>query len=310
MPEYMDYNDTNDFKTAKQKRRSNILFVLSILFMVAVIVFVIVRNPENVRTDFDPVSSSWNTVGQGVEETENEFLAFRSDLQGKTMTLSDDFRSKYPHVYEILTADRSTLTQNTVQHFDDGRYLTLSIPYVATEDTNYEEQGSEYVSGLIGADFTVIEYVSDNGVSVSAPVRFSVRYHKTQSDSIPFVELYHVESTSFRLNFYTLTLDIQPAAATDTVDCAIDLSDPINKSEFDSDKWAKKINFDSIEADSVMRLGGGERGDTNAQYRYTFESPQKTLKLIMEFDDAMYQKFEKLTVQNLPDGTTFRITVN
>ena len=58
MAEYMDYNDCNyDFKSKKQRRFANFRLILAALFLISVVVFVIIRLPENVRTSFGPVYS-------------------------------------------------------------------------------------------------------------------------------------------------------------------------------------------------------------------------------------------------------------
>ena len=325
MPEYMDYNDdiygdngVNDKKAKRKKRWSNIRLCLSILFLIAVVVLVVVRMPENVRTHFDPVYSSKHKVGEEIKQAENEFVKFNKTFENnQSINFDEQFKKDYPEIASLVRMKKLDIAKERVVSFDKNGYFTIAIVYEVSRQTdpngNYYDEDKEYIVGTTGVDFYTFKYDTTDGFSFEKPERFSVRLHAGANDLVPFVEKVYVKSESFRLNFYQLSVVIKAEQKIESVSSELLLEDGINKEQYQKNTFVEqqfvKSTDNQVLSDKYEILAGGERGDDYLLTKHLLKTPMEQLEFGIEFDDTLYNKFKSFKVENIKNAT-YTIKVN
>ena len=68
MAEYMDYNDYDyGYSTKKKRIFANIRLIVAIVLLISIVLWVVIREPQNVRTDFSSVYSSEHKIAEVVK---------------------------------------------------------------------------------------------------------------------------------------------------------------------------------------------------------------------------------------------------
>lgn len=319
MAEYMDYNDYNyDFKSKKQRRFANFRLILAALFLISVVVFVIIRLPENVRTSFGPVYSKSHFANEKAKGEKNEFYEFfKKYKDNDIVNFNDDFKGEYPNIYSLLRTNKLDLTKDKVYSYDKGGYFVIAKPYEVSRDKdsngNYYDNEKEYIVGVTGVDFYIFKYDCENVFTVFMPERFSLYLHAGNADLVPFVKRTYVKSSSFKLNFYSLSITATANAEFESVNTTLSLKEGINKSEFENDFFNKKAFIKSKSNQNLLgtveTVDGGKRGDKFIQNKFDLSTPAKFAEIGFEFNDTFYDKFESLKIEST-SKTTYKIKVN
>lgn len=319
MAEYMDYNDYDyGFKSKKQKIKANIRLIIAILFLVCVVVFVIIRMPENVRTDFDPVYSNTHTVGEKKGTGKNEFAVFYEKYSDNdTLLFDEEFKNNYPNIYSLLYLEKKELSKGEVKAFDSDGYFVIARPYEVSRDKDlngeYYDKDKTYIIGITGVDFYIFKYDIGENFKIEKPFRFSVRLHSDINTAVPYVERVYVKSDSFRLNFFSLSVEVTDEKDFDEITTNLTLTDGINKSEFENEFFIKQQfvkttdNQDLISA--FEKDAFGKRGDKSAETSFDFSTSVKKAEVGIKFDDTVYSKFNGFEIKNV-QNRKYRIKVN
>lgn len=319
MAEYMDYNEYNyDFKSKKEKIRANIRLIIAIVFLVATVIFVIVKLPNNTRTKFGPVYSKSHSIGEQKSSERNEFYEFyKTYKDNDTINFNDEFEAKYPKTFSLLRTSKLDLTKDKVYSYDIGGYFVIAKPYEVSRDKdsngNYYDEEKEYIVGVTGVDFYIFKYDTKNAFTVFMPERFTLYLHSGNSDLVPFVQRTYVKSSSFKLNYYSLSITVSSEKEFENISATLNLKEGINKSEFENKFFTKKMfvksksNQDII--NSVEKFSGGRRGDKFIINKYDLSTPVKNAEVGTEFDDTFYAKFKSLQVESKANST-YKIKVN
>lgn len=319
MAEYMDYNDYSyEFKSKRQKRWANIRLVIAILFLVLVVVWVATNLPENVRTNFEPVYSSAHKIGEKTDKKGNEFVKFNKKFANEEkINFDEDFQKNYPNIYAMARMKKLDIAKEIVSTFDEGGYFVLTRTYQVEREKdangNYYDTDREYIIGTTGVDFYVFKYGTDGGFSLEKPERFSIRLHAGQGDLVPYVEKVYVKSESFRLNFYSLSVVVKSENEIEEVRTTVTLDGAIDKREFESNFFSKQQFVKSTENQDLIgiieNLDGGQRGDTHLSNRIALKTSMKEIHVGLNFDDAVYNKFDSFKIDEIPNST-YTIKVN
>ncbi len=319
MPEYMDYNDYDGGeKTKRQKILSNISCILSAAFLIFIVVWTFTHLPENVRTKFGPVYSSAHKVGEKVEKTQNEFLEFDKNFEvDKIVVVDDEFKKTYPKIYSIARATKLDLSEKSVKTYDLGEHFVIATAYEVKRQKdangNYYDNGKKYITGTVGVDFYIFEYSSKDGFEIKMPERFSLRFTKNSTDLVPTIQKVYVESDSFRLNFYSLSILVESKDEFKKVNTDLNLLEGINKQEFEKRFFIKSQFVKSVENKDLINLietkGGGERGDKFVTSSISLATPVKVAEIGLNFEDSTYNKFSSFKVSAI-ENATYKIKVN
>lgn len=308
MAEYMDYNDYDyGFKSKKQRLKANIRLIVAIAFLICVVIFVIVRMPENVRTSFGPVYSKTHTVGEKSTNRDNEFVRFYNKFNDNdTATFDDDFKENYPEIYSLVYQDKKEISKGEVKTFDEGGYFVIALPYEVSRDKDlngeYYDKDKTYIIGITGVDFYVFKYTTEDNFKIEKPFRFSIRLHADTNTAIPYIERVYVKSESFRLNFYSLSVEVSGENAFDGIITNLTLTEGINKSEFENDFFTKQQfvkNSDNGDLVSACeKTAFGERGDKGVETKFDFSTAVKKAEVGINFDDTVYSKFDGFEIKS------------
>ena len=315
----MDYNDYDDRKTKGQKIRSAIVVTLSILWILFLVVLVIVRNPKNVRTYFKTVKSEIHFINENSDYQNNQFFQLKEEIeQDNTLKIDKDFKAKYPAIYQILMLNKKEIAKGEVLSFDDNGYFTLAMPYVVSFDNVIADDfvDSDELFGILGLDFISFSYTSKgNNLTFNAPTRFSIRFHKRLDNPSWYVENKDIETKSFKLNFYSLSLLLSSNKEFENLQYTTQLNQPITKKESEKNIISKNFSLYSLEDErekkiNDVKITGNSTGDKYLTFENTVPKGEKQLKLIVNFNDIMYQKFESLKLDFLKDDVNFQVVVN
>lgn len=320
MAEYMDYNDYDyDFKTKKQKRNANIRLILAFLFIIIMVVWMFINLPENVRTNFGPVYSSAHKIGEKIDKTaENEFILFKNTSKNdEKIKVDDDFKAKFPQIYSLAKMPKLEISKEKVQSFDENGYFVIAFTYEVERQKdpngNYYDEGKKYIVGTTGVDFYIFKYSTDGEFSINKPERFSIRLHENQNELFPYIEKVYVKSESFRLNFYSLSLNIKSDKEISEVNTSINLESVINKSEAEKNFFTTQQFINSNDNQDLIGTAeitdGGKRDDTFIKNRFSLKTPMKEIEIGLNFNDAVYNKFLKYNVSEIKNAT-YTIKVN
>ena len=305
MAEYMDYQDHGDQPKTKTGRiAGRIVCILSALWLIFLVVWVFVRSPENVRTDFDPVQSEQHSVSQPPAQTDNPFLKLKEGLDaGNAYTLNDAFRTAFPDIVNLITKSSTELSKNQIYTYDHGASLTLALPYVATKTEQNEDTGS--VQGVIGLDVLILPYeTGDGSLQIDTPIRYSAQYDTSDPDQPYLLTLREFSAERFRLNFYTLSVQFSGAVA-QTLDYTASLSIPLTKDEAERNKIANNI---TISGEPAQITGGNQTSDTVINGRFSLNSGAQTIQI--EYNDLFYRKFSSIHLTPQRPDTDFVIIIN
>lgn len=305
MAEYMDYQDHGDQPKTKTGRiAGRIVCILSALWLIFLVVWVFVRSPENVRTDFDPVQGEQHSVSQPPAQTDNPFLKLKEGLDaGNAYTLNDAFRTDFPDIVDLITKSSTELSKNQIYTYDHGASLTLALPYVATKTEQNEDTGS--VRGVIGLDVLILPYeTGDGSLLIGAPVRYSAQYDTSDPDQPYLLTLREFSAERFRLNFYTLSVQLAGSVA-QTLDYTADLSVPLTKDEAEHNKIADHI---TVNGEPAQITGGNQTSDTAISGRFSLNSGTQTV--LIDYNDLLYRKFSSIRLMPQQPDTNFIIIIN
>lgn len=319
MAEYMDYNDYDyGYKTKRKKIFANIRLIIAIAFILFVVIWTWTHLPENVRTSFKSVYSSAHTIDETKDKKTNEFVSFNNTFNNdEKVNFDDDFKKKYPEIYALARMPKIDITKQQVKTFDIGGYFVIATTYEVNREKdsngNYLDADKEYIIGTTGVDFYIFKYNTDKDFSIEKPKRFSIRLHAGKNDLMPYIEKVYVKSESFKLNFYSLSVVTESKTPFSEVVTVIDLESGINQKENENSFFTKQAFIKSVENQSIVKtietLSGGERGDTTIQNRFSLQSSTAKAEIGINFDDTVYNKFEKFTIKSIKDAT-YTIKVN
>lgn len=319
MAEYMDYNDYDyGFKSKKQKLKANIRLIIAIAFLICVVIFVIVRMPENVRTSFGPVYSKTHTAEEKAKKSGNEFTTFYEKFDDNdTVAFDENFKTEYPNIYSLVYQDKKEISKGEVKTFDEGGYFVIAKPYQVSRDKDlngdYYDEDKTYLIGITGVDFYIFKYEVGETFRIENPYRFSIRLHNEINTAIPYIERVYVKSESFRLNFYSLSVEVSDENGFDNITTSLTLTEGINKSEYENEFFTKQQfvkNSDNADLVSAYeKTAFGERGDKGVKTKFDFSTSVKKAEVGINFDDTVYSKFDYFEISGIKNGN-YRIKVN
>lgn len=315
MAEYMDYDDTlydaSEHSRGK-KIRSWISIIISAAFLLSLVILVIVRLPQNVRTNFQTVKTELHELNKNGDISKNEFMTIHDAFEkDESFNVNSEFKEKFSIIYSIITTPRIDITTSKVMMFDSDGALTLAIPYIVSGDkTVSNDEAKDQVSGIVGVDFVVLPYSStkDGVVTISAPIRFSMRYYNEKS-GMHYVAGQYVKSDSFKLNFYTLSLITSGDENIKYQTVKLNLNDAISKSVADDESAYKTIVAKDGNINEYKLLNGGKRGDTFIEKQLCFAPPTTEVTSSLKFNDYLYSNMKSVEF-NIPVSSKFSISVN
>ncbi|MGN0114370.1 MAG: hypothetical protein ACI396_03515 [Acutalibacteraceae bacterium] len=318
MSEYMDYDDSIydnlDHKESRAKRiRSWISVILSVIFLIGIVVFVIVRMPKTVRAKFDTVTTDIHTVGETLKPLEdNEFYKLYTVLENGTVKYNDSMKKLYPKAYEIVTDSLDSANQNKMYQYDMNGILIIAQNRSLKKEDKTSASGTDKTekSCKVMVDVLMVPYSGEGGnIAVSMPIRYTIGcYTGTGTD---FISSEYVKSDVFGLNFYSISVKIKSGSGENikTVDAALKLTDGITKSEAENNTLYEKLYMINGDNKQYSLISGGTRGDTVIEKRLTSGDISTEATIKADFDDVMYRKFESLSVKATKNDT-YSISIN
>lgn len=312
MPEYMDYNSSSDFKTRKQKIRSNIALLLSVLFILSVVVWIIVRSPDNVRSHFETTSSKFYTLNEN-KYGENEYLKLLKELEKGELLVDKNFEEKFTNVYKQINLGKSDISKDKVNLFEGENSFVLTKTFVISRDTdtngNFLDDEYEKVMGVVGLDVLIIKHNSSNGIlEINAPIRYTLKFNTRYNIGRKFVALGDFEQDRFRLNFYNLNLIFQSQKQFGELDFRMNFKEIISKEQAQKGRLPKKLSISAQQIERTL-VAGNKFADKFLELNYRFENTSQS-KLRIEFDDEMYRMFDSVKFSGLGSKTKYKIVLN
>lgn len=319
MAEYMDYNDySGEFKSKRSKIISNIGLVLSIVFLAALVLFIIFRSPDNVRTHYGPFESAEHSVNESFDSSKNQFLLFDEEYADDEQILpNDEFISKYPNIYRMMCSTKTEISKNNAVFFEQDGCLTAAIAYVSAQDrvSAGVTETDDSLRGIMGIDFVTIPYYTKDGsLIIEEPVRYTIKYYTGEAYPIKYIEKEYADPERFKLNYYSISVGIDSDEQMNYLDCKAVLYDAINKQESLSNEFSDKFTDQNAIFDVPELISGGERGDFELAYRYNLiydlnETDEK-MSIRINFDDKMYAKLDRLEFKPNTNDYIYTITIN
>ena len=318
MSEYMDYDDSiynnlDHNESRSKKIRSWISIIVCALFLISVVVFVIVRMPKTVRAKFDTVTSDSHTVSDKLKPLDdNEFYKLYNALENGTIKYNDGMKKDYPTAYEIVADSFDSANQNKMYHYDMSGAVVIAQNRALKKEDKTSAGGDLKTeqSCQVMIDVLIVPYSgSDEGVSVSSPIRYTLGCYTGGGSNIIAKE--YVKSDVFGLNFYSISIKVKSGSGENikSADAALNLTDGITKAEAEENTLYNRLSMIGGREKEYSLISGGARGDTVIEKRLISGDISTEATVKADFDDVMYRKFESLTVKAAANDT-FNIIVN
>ncbi len=318
MAEYMDYNDYDyGYSTKKKRIFANIRLVVAILLLLSIVLWVVIREPKNIRTDFSSVYSSSHKISEKIKG-ENEILNFAKSFEiDDTANFSEEFKKNYPIIYDWLYTPKAEIAKNKVKTFDKNGYFAIATTYQVQrdKDTNgkYFDENKKYLVGTTGLDIYLFKYDTKDDFTVYKPEKISVYLHNGKDDVIPYIERVHIPADRFRLNFYSLSIVVESDQKFSFLNTQLTFESGINKKQYE-DEYFSKIVFVKNKSNTsllneVVVTAGGRRADTYIEHKVECSTDTEYACVGLKFEDTLYNKFESFSVKNLK-GASYKIKIN
>ena len=328
MPEYMDYNTTDDSdgpRSKAKKIRSALLLLFCAVWLVFIALWAFLRAPANTRSNFTPVTCRQIAFSNTLPETASEFMMLAEALENSefSMPMEAGFNQKYPKTAKIFMDSAVSYSSSDPEFFEEEDCLCLIMPYVVTAPNDEENADSKTVKGM---DLLILPYACsesrENGrvfstVLLEKPIRLSLRYEYGQGVS-SVVRSEPLDTSRFRLNFYDLSLNIQ-SGPLEEASYTLSLSSPLTQDEVKSNRFVSEIRLTHNERERGNRVSGGV-GDSELARLFTREMlwknnrPGTSYRLRISFNDLMYERFNGLSLNTESeagdDAPSFSISVN
>lgn len=256
--------------TGWRKTVSDIGFVITVVLVLAFIIYFVTRQPSNVRTNFDPV-----TTPIAFRAESGEFRQFAESVTDVT-GMGPDFKESYPTVTRLLNMDGELFTENKPYITDDGDSVALALPYHNTSDET-----------MVLFDLLLLPYSEADGVvTVSAPERYTYTYDVEAG----VLSSETVRKERFRLGFYTIRIEYEKAR---TADFVMTLNSVISDREAKSTGLHLAVSGDNSYSATLKRL------DFTSEVTGTLTH---TDRVTIAFGDLLYDTFEQITLPAAETG--------
>ena len=318
MAEYMDYNDYDyGYSTKKKRIFANIRLVVAIVLLLSIVLWVVFREPENIRTDFSSVLSSPHKISEEIKG-KNEILNFANSFDiDDTENFSEEFKKNYPTIYNWLYTPKAEIAKNKVKTFDSNGYFAIASTYQVQrdKDTNgaYFDENKKYLVGTTGLDIYLFRYDTKDDFTVHKPEKISVYLHNGKDDVIPYIERVHIPADRFRLNFYSMSVVVESEEKFNFLDTQLTLESGINKKQYESEYFSKIVFLNGKSNTSLLNevvvTSGGKRADAYIEHKVECSTDTEYACVGLKFEDELYNKFESFSVKNLK-GATYKIKIN
>jgi len=285
--------------TPTRRRISNIGFFVTTAFVVLFIVWMLIRQTSNIRTDFDHVEGQFISITNSTEEVgENEFNLLYKSISKGALSWSPDFISSYPKSAALLNMDKSVYNASTPYVLDDGDMFSLAFVYQDITNKNLRHM-----------DVLMLSYSSKSTekfsvISLSNPIRYTLTYSLTDG-AITGSQL---RLENYRLSFYSIGLNlICEKNTTSKINYKIELNSVI------SDNQAKTEGL--LDALSTTPASGAPALTRNEESSaldgvINVTGNDGTAFLKLNFNDSMYDYFSGLKITSDIPLSGFKIGLN
>ena len=303
---YHDYDgaDVDSPKKAKRKKIMSIIgTIICLSWFAGIGVFLLVRHTDNIRTDYPEIKLNSISAAQNIAPSDkNEFVQLRMELESKGKIIpNSEFFEKYPDLKKVFDINSAQQKGGCILHYESDGYITMVEPYVDYQ-AKQDATKTNFI-GILGADFLMMPYEISNGeLKIGSPERFCVKYDMSNDQGVASVSLKEFVSTSFRLNFYNLSVIVEGSGK---IENTLRLKEYPTKWECDNRKIADNLTADG----QKLEITGGNE-PTDKHIDLTAKSTGKTL-LKLNFDKLLYRKYESWKIGvNEPEKTKFTIVIN
>ncbi len=293
-------------KPINKKKVLSIVGTVMVIAVFAVItVFAFFGREDNTRTHFSTVTGDKKVtdliVGDGDQNVfnDNEFVAFEFDIvDRKTAVFDDGFKATYPQISEILT-DKNFCASQT-----DVKSLTFDQGIMVVDSYSYTPDYSIRFLDMLYIPYTVED---DRSITVSKPKRMTVEYDTTLAQ----VSYRELDKQNFRVSPYNICLNVTAGNPAQRWDITANTTLRTNDGEI-AKSISQKISFFDKAGQSI---GVTDAGTKTIGYTARVLS-DGMYKLKMDFDDEMFDNFEKINIlmknerTYACDSATFFVTIN
>lgn len=285
----------------RRKLFSQISFFISTALVIAFIIWVIVKQPANVRTRFAHVEGNAIPFSQTVNPAEgSEFSTlYAAASEADSMTWNPEFQKRFPTAAALLNFDESVYSGAVPYTQDRDGYFTLALAY--------DDAQMEAVRHL---DVLMLPYRTGAGeagftFTADPPLRYTLIW----DSSAQKISQADLRTDKFRLNFYTLTLTA--AGTPSSLAYSVGLNDVVSLKEagrygvydlfvFKDSEVIKPV---LTQLDSASTLSAKRENDGRAS----------NLAVTIRFNDFLYDYFDGAAFTAVcedPDGAAWRLGLN
>jgi|GEM_PF-4337129 len=308
MPEYMDYND--DFekpRTKAKKIRSIFSVVLCLVFLIGLYLYTVIKNPRFVSMGFGTVTSG--NLQFYFKKEENQWMEFYNIIneasEKGTILANTDFAKMFPDINWLLNVTNKKIKEEPYIYKTNSS-IAVAAPYISDRD-----ETARYIDVLV-FNYDGMNIGGCASVFIDTPLRFTVCYNSDEN----IISLKETDKKNFRLGFFSLTVILKKIDNPANTVCLVSLNSPITQEEYDSD-FSKNIQFIGgilrsseetfLSYGNKMIVKGAETGSLYSEYSNKLDQ----LKLVIEFDDLMHDRFENLIYTiNCDSAESWELLIN
>lgn len=284
--------------TPRKRLVSNIFFAITTLLVAAFVIWVLVSQPDNVRSDFDYTAGAARSVSTADEAqpptdaqmaADEEFFRLCTELEERSLSWNADFRSRFPTAASLLEPEEGVFDARRPTVSEGDSCMTLALCTLDGAENN-----------LRRLDVLTLPLASRTEgaacfATVYAPRTFTVEYN-TQTGVI---EAADVRMDNFRLYYYDMTISLVQPGGWERVGYDMVLKGVISDREAESGDLFSRITtqpqedifpagaLTRRESDSLLQAQGGPV-DTD------------TLSLTLHFNDFMFDAFQSMEITGVP----------
>ncbi len=290
---------------------SNIFFAITTLLVVVFIIWVLVSQPKNVRSDFDYTAGAARGISTAAETlpptdeqmaADEEFFRLCMELEAAPMAWNADFRTRFPTAASLLQPEDDVFDARKPTVSEGDTCMTLALCTVDGSENNIRRLDVltlPLASRTEGGAQSAIIY---------APRTFTVEYNTGTG----VIEAADVRMDNYRLYYYDMTVSLVRTGGWDSAEYGMILNGVISDRQAESGDLFGRISaapredifsaaeLSRRESDSLLHAEGGPV-DTD------------TLSLTLHFNDFMYDAFGSIEVTGIPKTAgeaTFQVAFN
>lgn len=292
---------------------SNITFTITTLLVVAFVIWILVSQPDKVRSKFDFTAGAYHPIStqaslpseerpsDDIMAAENELYRLCMETERSPLAWNADFRAKYPTAAQLLKPEDDIFEVRKPTVCESNVCISLALSTADGQEKNIRRLD------ILTLPFLSSVKESQQSISLFAPIAFTIVYD-TQTGVI---ESQEVRTDNFSLYYYNVSLSIRQPDGVGSLSYSMALNGVISDKEAERGDLFHRLSVQNAKQDDTSLTRHSDA--SHLMGTVTPEGTPTDLTLTLLFNDFMYDAFSsiRVTLEN-PESqqTAFSLSFN